>query len=114
MRRAVTAVAIAALMVAACSDSDSDSGGGTSLTLAPTDTAPPGILQTQADEATERAVQEAVDAAPGGCDPLDTTRCLLPYPSNAYTREDPSTDTDRKSTRLNSSHRYISRMPSSA
>ncbi len=93
MKRTVMAVAISAMLVAACSDGGSGGGGATSLAIDPNDTAPPAVLQTQADEATELAVQEAVDAAPGGCDPLDTTRCLLPFPSNAYTLEDPNTDT---------------------
>ena len=88
------------MALAACSDDGSndgaDDGGDTSLTIDPDDTAPPGIVQELADDATNAAVQAEVDKHPVGCDPLDTTRCLLPFPSNAYTEQDPTTDTTRR------------------
>lgn len=31
-----------------------------------------------------------------GCDPLDASGCLLPFPNNFFTRPDPSTDTGRR------------------
>ncbi len=34
--------------------------------------------------------------APSGCDPLDPTQCLLPYPDNYFTVRDPSTPTGRR------------------
>jgi hypothetical protein len=34
------------------------------------------------------AVHKAIDGAPAGCDPLDAARCLLPFPSNAFTKPD--------------------------
>jgi hypothetical protein len=79
------------MLVVACSDDGKSAS--TSLTLDPNDTAPTGVVQTPADEATNAAVNAAVEGSPAGCDPLDTTRCLLPFPSNAYTTEDPSSDT---------------------
>ncbi|MEN9646202.1 MAG: hypothetical protein RL238_2871 [Actinomycetota bacterium] len=97
MKRTITAVLCAAILVAACSDSGSDSEGtaapGTTTAAtdaATTTTTPP---PAEADAATVAAVQAAVDAGPAGCDPLDTTRCMLPFPSNAYTVADSATDT---------------------
>ncbi len=34
--------------------------------------------------------------APGACDPLDPTQCLLPFPDNYFTLRDPSTPTGRR------------------
>ncbi len=85
------AVAVSAMLVVACSDDGKSAS--TSPTLDPNDTAPAGVVQEPADEATKAAVQAAVEGSPAGCDPLDTTRCLLPFPSNAYTVEDPNSDT---------------------
>ena len=91
-------VLLAALgLFAACSSADEGDGTSPPTTAAATTTTVP----TDADAPTVAEVQAAVDASPAGCDPLDTTRCLLPFPSNASTVADPS---DRKSTRLNSSH----------
>ena len=42
------------------------------------------------------AAQAASKARSGGCDPLDTRSCLLPWPSNAYTVPDARTDTGRR------------------
>ena len=45
-------------------------------------------------------------------------QCLFPaqvkFPAQADTSKDEDTKIDRKSTRLNSSHEFVSRMPSSA
>jgi hypothetical protein len=35
-------------------------------------------------------------SAPGGCDPLDPTACLLPFPDNFFTVADPTTPTRRR------------------
>jgi hypothetical protein len=98
MRRTGWVIISAVMLLAACSDSGSASSDSTASpdatvpasTDAPTTTvAPP----TEADAATAAEVQAAVDAGGDGCDPLDTTRCLLPFPSNAYTLADTATDT---------------------
>jgi hypothetical protein len=97
MKRTITAVLCAAMLMASCSDSDGNSEGTqapdttTATTDAPTTTTIP--PPAEADAATVAAVQAAVDAGPAGCDPLDTTRCMLPFPSNAYTVADSATDT---------------------
>ena len=49
-----------------------------------------------ATPAASTAPQSGVDAAPTGCDPLDPTQCLLPYPDNFFTVRDPSTPTGRR------------------
>src|SRR5262249_53172794 len=49
--------------------------------------------------APQTTAKTAVVAEPqhtGRCDPTDSTRCLLPFPSDAYTRSDPSTPTGRR------------------
>jgi hypothetical protein len=47
---------------------------------------------------TEPSVSGAVEEAPGTgrCDPTDPSACLLPWPSDQYTRSDPSTVTGRR------------------
>jgi hypothetical protein len=42
---------------------------------------------TDIDEETLAGVRSALGSAPPGCDPLDTRECLLPFPSNAYSRD---------------------------
>ncbi len=97
MKRTITAALCAAMLMAACSNSDEGSEGTqapgttTAATDAPTTTTTP--PPAEADAATIAAVQAAVDTGPAGCDPLDTTRCMLPFPSNAYTVADPATAT---------------------
>lgn len=46
-----------------------------------------------ADVAMATAVSKALAEAGTACDALDNRRCLLPYPSNFFTRADPATDT---------------------
>ncbi len=46
-----------------------------------------------ADEATASAAADALVEAGPACDALDNRRCLLPYPSNFFTRVDPASDT---------------------
>jgi hypothetical protein len=106
MKRTVIAGLSVALLMAACSD-DGKSGSGssnsssndtvtldsTALSLSSDETAPTVPPPAEADAATQAAVQTAIDGAAPGCDPLDTKRCLLPFPSNAYTQQDPTSDT---------------------
>ena len=103
MKRTVMVGLSVALLLAACSDDGSSSTGSTQpadtgITIAADDTAPPITdgIPTEADAELTAAVQGAVDAGGEGCDPLDTRSCLLPYPSNAYTQQDPSSDTGRR------------------
>src|SRR4051794_40652357 len=35
-------------------------------------------------------------ANPAGCDPLDGTQCMLPYPNDWFTKDDPSSATGRR------------------
>jgi hypothetical protein len=92
-------------MKAACSsDSTSSPTTAPGTTAAPASTSPTTAApttapatttptSTPADAATEAAVKAAVEGSPAGCDPLDTTRCFLPFPSNAFTSTDTATDT---------------------
>jgi hypothetical protein len=47
-------------------------------------------------DTTARAAVKAEPLHTGRCDPTDATRCLLPFPSDAYTRADPSAPTGRR------------------
>ncbi|MEQ1700088.1 MAG: hypothetical protein ABMA25_08260, partial [Ilumatobacteraceae bacterium] len=99
MKRTVMAGLSVALLLAACSDDGSSSKDTNpavgDVTVAIDDTAPPitDDIPFEADAALTAAVQGAVDSAAPGCDPLDTRSCLLPFPSNVYTQQDPTSDT---------------------
>ena len=96
----VPALLCGALLVASCSGGSGSTATSEAVTAttAPVETTGPSDtsvanLPTDADASTVAAVQAAVDASGEGCDPLDTTRCLLPFPSNAFTVADPATST---------------------
>lgn len=100
--RRTTAIALAgALAIGACSGSDETTTATTTPATAATDetvaATTPATTDGGATATTEAALEggpadadlvasitEALDAAPTGCDPLDTRHCLLPFPSNAY------------------------------
>ena len=101
MKRTVVAGLSVALLLAACSDDGSSSDetvmiGTTPVTLSVDEseetlaTAPP---SQEADPDTAAAIQEAIEGNGPRCDPLDTRHCLLPFPSNSYTQQDPTSDT---------------------
>ncbi|MEO5722812.1 MAG: hypothetical protein ABIQ39_05405 [Ilumatobacteraceae bacterium] len=62
----------------------------------PSTTATPTTTTVAADDATLGGVKAALAAAPAGCDALDSKRCLLPFPSNAYTTTDTKSATGRR------------------
>ena len=107
MKRTVIASLSVALLLAACSDdgrSTTQTSAVSESTVADTVATTPATEPTEttiesvpapmaADAATIAIVQKALAAGPAGCDPLDTKRCLLPFPSNAYTVADTATDT---------------------
>jgi hypothetical protein len=96
MKRTITAVLGIAMLVAACSDSGASGDTTAAPTSPPETTTAPETTQPEpaaADADTLAAVQAAVDGAPAGCDPLDTARCLLPFPSNVFTAPDSATAT---------------------
>ena len=99
MRARVVVLGVMALLgVVACSDDD----GGSSATEAPTTSAEETTTSTtatepvEADAALVAEIEAALDAAPDGCDPLDDRHCLLPFPSDALTVQDPDSDTGRR------------------
>ena len=97
MKRTVVAGLSVALLLAACSDDGSSSSDTNPAvgSVAIDDTAPPitDDIPFEADAELTAAVQGAVDSADPNCDPLDTRSCLLPFPSNRYTQQDPTSDT---------------------
>ena len=84
-RRALSVVSISVVLAAGCSTTEH-------TTKVATARVPAASPASAADLA---AVHEAVDAHPE-CDPLDTTSCLLPFPSNRFTTADPATATTRR------------------
>lgn len=97
MRRSITAVLLSGAVLAACSSSPSTAETTVPPTTDPGITLPDTPVTTPvADADTVAAVRAALDGAPDGCDPLDTTRCLLPFPSNHFTVADPATNTLRR------------------
>jgi len=97
MRRSIAAACCIATVLAACSSSASTTETSVAPTTEPGLTLPDTPITTPvADAATVAAVQAALDGAPEGCDPLDTTRCLLPFPSNHFTAPDPAANTLRR------------------
>ncbi len=105
----------AALVVASCSGSGNDAADTTqpplataadsaitgdsvaatdvpaSTTTVPAQPTTTELASTPADAATVAAIEDALASAPDGCDPLDTRQCVLPFPSNAFLVDDPST-----------------------
>ena len=59
----------------------------------PTDGTPELAPLSEPDAATTAEISAALKPTVFGCDPLDNRACLLPFPSNAYTVDDPATDT---------------------
>jgi hypothetical protein len=109
----VAALTIGALVAAACSgDDDATETTPTTPTTVPetapattepaeetgpasTSTTTTEVVEGAADAETIAAIEAAIEAAPEGCDPLDTRQCLFPYPSNALTERDRESRTDR-------------------
>ncbi len=114
MKRTVVACLSVAMLLAACSDDGTATTQTSAVsestvadTVADTVTTTPATEPTEttlesgpapmaADFLTVALVKKALAAGPAGCDPLDTKRCLLPFPSNAYTVADTATDTGRR------------------
>lgn len=102
----VVVVVVGSLVAGACSDDNAGTSAGSSAppptaaattSAAPTATPVTDPAPARADSQTLSAVRAALDGAVSPtCDPLDTTRCYLPYPSNAATVEDPSSRTGRR------------------
>ncbi|MEZ5381026.1 MAG: hypothetical protein R2754_04430 [Microthrixaceae bacterium] len=76
-----------ALLGAACTDTSSQAG----------DTTEPSGKPGPALETSELQALSRIAEQPQGCDPIDLTRCLLPFPSDALTRSDDSGKVDESS-----------------
>ena len=107
MKRTLFATLSVALLLAACSDDGTTTTETTAVsestvadtlvttpeTAAPQTTVAETPQPIDASPETIAEVEAALASGPAGCDPLDTKRCLLPFPSNAYTQPDTATDT---------------------
>ncbi|MEI6497872.1 MAG: hypothetical protein WCO88_14515 [Actinomycetota bacterium] len=99
MRRFTTGLFVVAAMAAsACSSSGSAPVTAAPATTTPVTTAAPTTAAptTAPDPAQVAAIESQLSGMPPGCDPLDMRHCLLPYPSNAFVVNDPSTDTGKR------------------
>lgn len=85
MRRSLSAFVVVVLLAGAASCS-SDDGKGASDT-ASSDTGVDSTTTVPSDATLDEALN---------CDPLDERACLLPWPNDAFTRPDPTTQTGRR------------------
>ena len=87
-RTAAVMSIVGGLAMAAAAQASLPPGSPAPTNPAPADSVPSSPAPANsvpADPSLIDAVRQAVDAAPPGCDPLDTTRCLLPFPSDTFT-----------------------------
>ena len=98
--RLATSVAtalVASLLVASCSSTNSGSQTSASPTGSAAGTTPANATAdtalSSADAATAAAITKELAATKPDCDPLDARQCLLPFPSNNFTRADTASDT---------------------
>lgn len=94
LRRFAGLSAVWSLVAFGCSDDTTSQaprsvGAPTSLVIAPAPPAAP------LDADAEASLRASVEADPR-CDPLDTASCLLPFPSDHLTSEDPTSPTGRR------------------
>ena len=100
-RRAVCLLAFTAMLAAACSD-EPPATGSTAVTErtdgAAGTTEAAGTEVATPDEATpdDTLPEDAILDISLACDPLDERACLLPWPNDAFTVPDASTDTGRR------------------
>lgn len=100
-RRAVCLLAFTAMLAAACSD-EPPATGSTAVTErtdgAAGSTEAAGTEVATPDEATpdDTLPEDAILDISLACDPLDERACLLPWPNDAFTVPDASTDTGRR------------------
>jgi len=90
VRAAVVVAMLFTAGLAGCTGSDGDADGGASSTTV--DGSAPSASELDAASAAELA--EAVGE--GGCEELDPSHCLLPFPSDAFTDDDGDTATGRR------------------
>ncbi len=92
MRRATTATALILLVAAACSSGDDGTG------VEPPDSTAASTT-TDSEEPAEEPAEESADEVlvlgdhNPACDQIDERHCLLPFPSDVFTTNDPTTDT---------------------
>ncbi len=98
VRRRTTTLAVLAgfgLLAAACSSGGGAAKPGTTTSAASTTTAapPPTTAPLAALPAPDAVAVAAAGATAATCDALDTRACMLPYPSNQFTKADPAAAT---------------------
>lgn len=115
MRGTTAVLVVGALVLAACSSGDDATGPGatnveTTVSAETATTEPAANTSTTAPESTAptettdpatrtadaeliAAIGADLAAAPIGCDPLDPRQCVLPFPSNATTVDEPTSNT---------------------
>jgi hypothetical protein len=104
-RTATVGLLALSLLVTACkTDPDTSTAPTTApttraapaTTALPPSTTAPRPSPTPADDATIDAVAAQLAMSPSGCEPLDTQSCVLPFPSDALTSADDTSETGRR------------------
>lgn len=96
MTKRILAIATALiLMASACSNNDDNSQTTDGASTSPTQTDPAIVAQEMTPEF-KIQVDEALANSATGCEELDVSQCILPFPSNRYTVADATTPTGRR------------------
>lgn len=95
--RGIATLVALSLIIGSCSSSKASTIGGTTPGTSSTASAPGATTIDTAlvapDAPTGQAITTAITASKPACDPLDPRQCLLPFPSNSFTKADAATET---------------------
>ena len=94
-KRFLATATILILIASACSGNNENSQKNDETTTSSPETIPEQVTQVMSPEFKIK-VDEVLSASPTGCDELDVSQCVLPFPSNRYTVADATTPTGRR------------------
>jgi hypothetical protein len=94
-KRFLATATILILIASACSGTNDNSQNNDATTTSSPESIPEQVTQVMSPEFKIK-VDEVLSASPTGCDELDLSQCVLPFPSNRYTVADESTPTGRR------------------
>jgi hypothetical protein len=94
-KRFLATTTLLILIASACSGTNDNSQNNDETTTSSPETIPEQVTQVMSPEFKIK-VDEVLSASPTGCDELDLTQCILPFPSNRYTVPDATTPTGRR------------------
>jgi hypothetical protein len=94
-KRFLATTTLLILIASACSGTNDNSQNNDETTTSSPETIPEQVTQVMSPEFKIK-VDEVLSASPTGCDELDVSQCVLPFPSNRYTVADATTPTGRR------------------